>query len=126
MPNALVIDDDEGMREAFEMLLSLEDFDTRMAADGTDGLRMARERRPDVIVLDVMMPGLDGRDVARDLRADPRLRDVPIVFCSALSDESDIWAGWQAGANSYVPKPFDPARFISEVLRVLHLTSQAA
>lgn len=126
MLNALVIDDDPGMREAFDLLLSFEDFETRLAEDGATGLRMAREQRPDVIVLDVMMPGLDGRDVARDLRADPRLREVPIVFCSALSDESDIWAGWQAGANSYVPKPFDPDRLISEILRVLHPTPQAA
>lgn len=126
MLNALVIDDDPGMREAFELLLSLEDFEIRLAADGTTGLRMARQQRPDVILLDVMMPGLDGRDVARDLRTDPLLRDVPIVFCSALSDESDIWAGWQAGANSYVPKPFDPDRLISEVLRVIYPTPLAA
>lgn len=126
MLNALVIDDDAGMREAFEVLLSLEDFDIRLAADGTTGLRLARQQRPDVIVLDVMMPGMDGRDVANHLRSDPQLRDVPIVFCSALSDESDIWAGWQAGANSYVPKPFDPDRLISEVLRVIYPTPQAA
>lgn len=126
MLNALVIDDDAAMRDTLELLLSLEDFEIRLAADGTTGLRMAREQRPDVILLDVMMPGLDGRDVARDLRSDQHLRDVPIVFCSALSDESDIWAGWQAGANSYVPKPFDPDRLISEVLRVIYPTRLAA
>lgn len=124
--NALVIDDDAAIRVALELLLSFEDFDARLAADGPSGLRMAHERRPDVIVLDVMMPGMDGRAVARELRSRPGLRDVPIVFCSARSAEDEIWAGWQAGANSYVPKPFDPDQLVSEILRVIRPGSRAA
>lgn len=116
---ALVVDDDRAIREAVQMLLSFEDFEVRLAGDGLTGLRMAREERPDVIILDVMMPGLDGYGVAERLGADPSLSDVPIVFCSALAGEADVWEGWLGGAASYVPKPFDVDRLVSEVLRVV-------
>lgn len=116
---ALVVDDDPAIRQALELLLSLEDFDVRLAEDGPTGLLLAQVERPDVIVLDVMMPEMDGHEVAERLRADPDLADVPIVFCSALAGEADVCNGWLSGAASYVPKPFDVDHLVSEILRVV-------
>ena len=117
--NVLVADDDLTVRETLQLVFHLEDFSTRFAIDGARCLAMAREQRPDVIVLDIMMPELDGHAVARQLRADPELEDVPIVFCSALAGDADIWTGWRLGADSYIPKPFDPDRLVAELRRVV-------
>lgn len=116
--SALIIDDDPQIRDTLELLFALEGFETRTAFDGPSGLAAARRIRPSLIILDVMMPGLDGHAVARELRADPSLAEVPIIFCSALTDERHIWEGWRAGADSYIAKPFDIEQLIAEVHRI--------
>lgn len=116
---ALVVDDDPAIRQAMELLLSLEDFDVLLAEDGPTGLLLAQVGRPDVIILDVMMPEMDGYEVAERLRVDPHLAEVPIVFCSARAGEADVCNGWLSGGASYVSKPFDVDHLVSEVLRVV-------
>jgi CheY-like chemotaxis protein len=115
----LVVDDEAPIRDMLDLVLSLEGFEVYTAADGLSAIELAKSLEPDVIVLDIMMPGLSGREVAELLRQAPQTADTPIIFCSALAASDDVWAGYQAGATSYVSKPFDNAVIIDEVLKSL-------
>jgi DNA-binding response OmpR family regulator len=89
------------------------------ASDGRQGLELARRERPDLVLLDVMMPELDGWSVARELAADDETRDIPIIFLTARADPADRRLGEQLGGVGYVIKPFDPVTigdFVEEVL----------
>ncbi len=114
----LVIEDDPTVVDMLLMVLEVEGFSVDVAADGERGLELARRSRPDVIVLDVMMPKVDGWAVAEALQGDPDLASVPVVFCTANADEASTWRGWKLGAASYVTKPFDNDELISELNRV--------
>ncbi|MFN8596688.1 MAG: ATP-binding protein [Anaerolineae bacterium] len=103
----LVIDDESGARKTLENLLFSEDYDVRFAVDGLDGLTQAQVWLPDVIVLDVMMPGLDGFEVCRRIRADARLEQVPIILLTALDDRQAKLKGLEAGADEFLTKPID-------------------
>jgi DNA-binding response OmpR family regulator len=89
------------------------------AADGETGLALARKERPDLILLDVMMPGLDGWDVARQLAADPETSEIPVVFLTARAGEDDRRLGASLGGAGYVLKPFDPVQIGELVEEVL-------
>lgn len=114
---ALVIDDDPIIGELLEVVLGLEGYQVIVTHSGHEGLEESRLRRPDVIVLDVMMPSLDGWAVADTLQDDSDLRTIPIIFCTAKTSPEDVWAGWQRGAASYVCKPFANEQLVAEVLR---------
>lgn len=114
---ALVIDDDPVIGEMLGLVLGLEGYEVTVTGGGHEGLEHARRHRPDVIVLDVMMPSLDGWAVADALQEDHDLRSIPIVFCTAKTGADDVWAGWQRGAASYVCKPFVNEELVAEVLR---------
>lgn len=101
---ALVVDDEETLSDLLRMALRSEGWDTRIAADGHTALRLAREFEPDVVVLDVMMPGIDGLEVLRRLRADGN--DAPVLFLTAKDGVDDRIAGLTAGGDDYVTKPF--------------------
>ena len=115
--DVLVIDDDLTIAEMVAVFLRIEGFEVTVAGSGEDGLLAAMSDPPDVIVLDVMMPKLDGWQVASKLRNHTELADVPIVFCTALGDDESVWQGWQYGAASYLTKPFDPGHLVAEVSR---------
>lgn len=104
----LSIEDQPDIRRLIRMTLEFKGYEVLEAGDGAEGLRLARQSPPDLILLDVMMPGMDGREVARTLQADPRLREVPIVMISALGHAPDIEAGLGSGARHYLVKPFSP------------------
>lgn len=114
----LVIEDDPAVGDMLLMVLEVEGFIVDVATDGHAGLDLARSCRPDVIVLDVMMPRIDGWAVAEALQQDPDLASVPIVFCTSKADADSTWRGWRLGAASYLTKPFDNEALISELLRV--------
>lgn len=114
---ALVIDDDPVIGEMLGVVLGLEGYQVAITLGGHEGLEEARQHRPDVIVLDVMMPSLDGWAVADALQEDPDLRAIPIVFCTAKTMPEDVWTGWRHGAASYVCKPFVNEELVDEVLR---------
>jgi CheY-like chemotaxis protein len=115
----LVIDDEKAIRLLCRVNLEAEGIVVDEAADGISGLDQARTAPPDVILLDVMMPGLDGWQVAEQLVADERTRSIPIVFLTARADFRDRERGLEAGGIAYLTKPFNPvelARLIEELL----------
>lgn len=105
-PRILIIEDERGMVQSLTWHFNREGFETHVAADGPEGLRKAQTLLPDVILLDLMLPGMKGVDVCRELRAGEKTRDIPIIMMTALSDESDQLVGFSVGADDYVTKPF--------------------
>lgn len=114
MKNILIVDDHADIRRLIRMTLEFEDYDIREAADGETALRMAREQLPDLVLLDVMMPGaVNGLEVCRRLRAEVPAAQAPrVIMLSARGQASDREAGLQAGANVYLVKPFSPLQLI--------------
>jgi CheY-like chemotaxis protein len=118
VPRVLVVDDDEVIRRLITLNLELEGYDVHTAVDGIDGLQRARDLRPDVVTLDVMMPGLDGWQTTLRLRADPDLARTPVCLITALAQQADIARGAQVGADAYLTKPFDPADLVATIRRL--------
>lgn len=112
----LIIEDEEALLLAMAHHLRREGYEVLTAARGDDGLRLAREREPDAIVLDLMLPGVDGMGVCRALRRDSR---VPIIMVTALGGEGDRIAGLDTGADDYLPKPFGMRELLARVRALL-------
>lgn len=112
----LVVDDDETVREVLRRYLTRDGHQVLEAADGVTGLNLARTQHPDLLVLDLMLPGMDGLDVCRELR---RSSTVPVIMLTALGEESDRVVGLEYGADDYVVKPFSPRELALRVGRVL-------
>ena len=119
MTKVLVIDDEEPIRLLCRVNLQLENMDVLEAADGPTGLDQAREHRPDVILLDVMMPGLDGWRVAEKLLEDDRTNEIPIIFLTARAEFRDRARGLDIGGVDYVTKPFNPLELAPLVRELL-------
>ncbi|HEY7100236.1 MAG TPA: response regulator [Mycobacteriales bacterium] len=117
-PRVLVVDDEAVIRQLIVINLELEGFEVHEAVDGLDALEKAREVDPDVVTLDVMMPGLDGITTARRLRSDPLTSRARIVLISARTRPADLEQGVEAGADEYVIKPFDPDDVVDAVRRL--------
>jgi DNA-binding response OmpR family regulator len=107
MQTILVVDDDELVSRTLQRALKLYDYQVMVANSGTEGLQLARRHRPDLIVLDVVMPGTDGYQVCRQVRGDPLLKDTPILFLTAKSKDEDKIEGFRAGGDDYLAKPFN-------------------
>jgi DNA-binding response OmpR family regulator len=115
----LFADDDPGMRAIVYINLEAEGFEVTVVDDGETALMEVERSLPDLIVLDVMMPGRDGFDVLEQLKARPRTAVIPVVLLTAKAADADVWEGWKSGADYYMTKPFDPgelARFAHQVL----------
>ncbi|WP_324652638.1 MtrAB system response regulator MtrA [Georgenia sp. H159] len=108
----LVVDDDTALAEMIGIVLQGEGFDTVVCPDGPQALEMYRAEQPDLVLLDLMLPGLDGIEVCRLIRAES---GVPIVMLTAKSDTIDVVAGLEAGADDYIPKPFKPKELVARV-----------
>jgi len=117
-PRVLVVDDEAVIRQLIALNLELEGFEVYQAEDGLDALDKARDLVPDVVVLDVLMPRLDGWMCAQQLRTDPATRGCRIVFVSALIRPADVERGLALGAEAYLTKPFDPEEIIDTVRRL--------
>ncbi|MGH2538841.1 MAG: response regulator transcription factor [Candidatus Promineifilaceae bacterium] len=107
MQTILVIDDDELVARTVQRMLKLSEYQVVVAHSGAEGLQMARRHLPGMVVLDIVMPGADGFQVCRQLRGDPLLKDVPILFLSALGGDNDRIEGFRAGGDDYLTKPFN-------------------
>jgi DNA-binding response OmpR family regulator len=115
----LVIDDERSIRLLCRINLAASGMEVLEAADGSTGIELARSERPDLVLLDVMMPGLDGWEVARRLAADPATSEIPIVFLTARAGATDRHLGGRLGGVGYVVKPFDPIEIGNVVEDVL-------
>ena len=122
----LVVEDDQHIRELVLLHLGLEGLGTASAADGAQGLQLARTERFDLIILDVMLPGLDGITVCRAIRRESHLKDVPILMLTARREESDKVNGLESGADDYLTKPFGVREFIARVRALLRRRRTAA
>lgn len=103
---------------------SLEGFDVDTASRGEEALAKAREKRPDIIVLDVMMPGMDGWEVCRRLKEESETGTIPVIFLSARSQEEDRQRGLDLGVEAYVTKPFDPGQLVELVWTTVRARSE--
>ncbi len=115
----LVVDDEEDIRELVELNLSREGLKVIGSETGEQGLKMAQSQRPDLIVLDLMLPGMDGLEVCRRIKADPKTRQIPVVMLTAKGEEADIVAGLELGAEDYITKPFSGRVLAARVRRIL-------
>lgn len=106
-PRILVIEDEESVRRNVVRLLDLEGYRVEEAVNGADGVAAALSRKPDLVICDIGMPGLDGFGVLARLRAEPATAGIPFVFLTASADVEDESTGYKLGANDYVVKPFD-------------------
>jgi len=103
----LVIDDDDLVSRTLQRALKMYDSQVMTANSGIEGLQLARRHRPDLFILDIMMPGVDGYQVCRQIRGDPLLQDVPVLFLTAKAKDEDKIEGFRAGGDDYLVKPFN-------------------
>jgi two-component system alkaline phosphatase synthesis response regulator PhoP/two-component system response regulator VicR len=104
----LVVDDDPQIVRVVEINLTQEGYTVRTAADGEDALAAVAQERPDLIILDVMMPRMDGFETLKRLKADPALAEIPVIMLTARAQDEDVFEGYGTGAKWYLTKPFEP------------------
>ena len=126
MQKILVVDDDPGIRDVVCFALQKAGYATAVAADGEQALARFAADKPALVVLDILMPELDGVEVCRRLRADPRGRATPIVFLSSKDDEVDRIVGLEVGGDDYMAKPFSPRELVARVRAILRRASAPA
>ena len=115
MSRILVVEDDTDIASLIVHFLTPAGYESEVVANGSDALAAARRRPPDLIILDRMLPGLDGLEICRALRADPDLGAVPILMLTARAEEVDRIAGFETGADDYVTKPFSPKELVARI-----------
>ena len=120
--NILVVEDDDIVALTIERCLRRENYRVTLANSGLDGLQQARRHKPELVILDVIMPGMDGYAVCREMRADPILSDVPILFLTAKTKPEDRITGFNVGADDYLGKPFNLDELTLRVRAILRRT----
>ncbi len=125
MATILVIDDDELVSRTLQRTLKLYNYQVMVANSGPEGLQLARRHRPDLLVLDIMMPGMDGYQVCRQIRGDPLLADLPVLFLTAKGKDEDKIEGFRAGADDYLSKPFNMEELQLRVKAILRRSTPA-
>jgi two-component system alkaline phosphatase synthesis response regulator PhoP/two-component system response regulator RpaA len=124
MATILVIDDDELVSRTLQRALKMYDYQVMTANSGIEGLQLARRHRPDLFILDIMMPGVDGYQVCRQIRGDPLLKDLPVLFLTAKAKDEDKIEGFRAGADDYLVKPFNMQELELRVKAILRRVTQ--
>jgi len=122
----LVVDDEADIRELVRLNLAREGYEVADCETGEQALSLARTTRPDLIVLDLMLPGMDGLEVCRRLKADPRTSHILVVILTAKGEEADVVAGLEIGADDYVTKPFSGKVLVARVRRLLRKATEPA
>jgi DNA-binding response OmpR family regulator len=115
----LIVEDDPSVLRATSYILEKEGYDVITAQNGLEGLKKAREDNPDLLILDVMLPGIDGFEICHNLRGEPETADLPILMFSAKGQESDKATGMKMGANDYLVKPVDRIVLLDKVAGLL-------
>jgi DNA-binding response OmpR family regulator len=122
----LVIEDEIDILDVVEYNLSSEGYKVLKALDGESGLLIAREKNPALILLDLMLPGMGGKQVCQKLKQDPLTRDIPVIMVTAKSEETDVIVGLGLGADDYVTKPFRPKELVARIQAVMRRSGAAA
>jgi adenylate cyclase len=120
-PRILIVDDNETNRDILLARLGPQGYDLKQAADGEEALAATKEHLPDLILLDIMMPKIDGIEVCKRIKNDPTMPFTPIILCTAKADSKDVVAGLEAGADEYLTKPIDQTALVARVKSVLRL-----
>ena len=115
MYSVLIIEDDPSYRYVMEVILQQEGFAVRTASCGADGIALLHENTPDLILCDILMPGMDGHSVLETLKDEKSLADLPFIFVTAMADRDDIRRGMSAGADDYLTKPFSAEELLAAV-----------
>jgi DNA-binding response OmpR family regulator len=116
----LLVDDSPTAILWQRMILEEDQYEIVVATDGEEGIRAARAERPDLVLLDVMMPRMSGFEVLRTLRAEADLRDIPVIMVTTRGATPDVMEGYESGCNEYVTKPLDRAELLTKVRSYLH------
>jgi two-component system alkaline phosphatase synthesis response regulator PhoP len=111
----LIVDDENYILHILDFSLGAEGYEVITAEDGEEAVRKTKEERPDLVVLDVMMPKVDGFDACRAIKRDPELSGTPVILLSAKGRDIDQKQGYEAGADDYITKPFSPGRLVDRV-----------
>ena len=117
----LIVDDEPHIVEVVRVCLDDSGLELMEAADGEHALDLTRQAHPDLVILDVMIPKMDGYAVCREIKGDPGTQGIPVILLPATGQAADIEEGQQAGADSYLTKPFSPLKLLAEVYRHLSL-----
>jgi len=115
----LIVEDEEDIAELLEYNLQRQGFEAEAVGSGEEGLELTRTIEPDLLILDLMLPGLSGLEVCRKLKEDPETEKIPVIMLTAKGEEEDIIAGFEAGADDYITKPFQPRILVARVRAVL-------
>jgi two-component system phosphate regulon response regulator PhoB len=118
-PRILIIEDERGLTQTLSWYFNREGFETFIAHDGAEGLRKAQTILPDAVLLDLMLPGMSGLDICRELRSGERTKNIPIIMTTAKAEESDQLVGYKMGADDYVTKPFSNKVLLEKVKALL-------
>ena len=119
MAKILIADDDPTIIHLLTVNLEMEDYEVVVAQDGLQAVTMANQDPPDLIILDIMMPNMDGWAARDELLKSPTLADIPVIFLSARAQQADLRRGLEAGAAEYITKPFDPVDLLKIIEEVL-------
>ncbi|KGF71945.1 chemotaxis protein CheY [Neosynechococcus sphagnicola sy1] len=119
MSTVLVVEDSVAQRQMITDLLQGSGLNVTVAGDGVEALACVEGQRPDLIVLDIVMPRMNGYEVCRRLKTDPKTQGVPIVMCSSKGEEFDRYWGMRQGADAYIAKPFQPTELVGTVKQLL-------
>ncbi|MCM2272467.1 MAG: response regulator transcription factor [candidate division Zixibacteria bacterium] len=122
--SVLIIEDEEDIRELVNYNLSKEGYQTTAVESGEEGFKTAKSKQPNLIVLDLMLPGMDGLEICKLLKADPKTQHIPIVMLTAKGEESDVVTGLELGADDYLTKPFSPKVLVARIRTILRRKSK--
>lgn len=125
MAKILIAEDERDIRDLITFTLQFSGYQVAAASNGEEAVQMARQEKPDLILMDVRMPRKTGYEACMELKADPAFKDVPVVFLSAKGQDSEIEAGYQAGATAYLLKPFAPDQLIARIREILQAHGKA-
>lgn len=114
----LAVDDERHIVRLVQVNLERQGYQVVTAYDGKEALEKVASEQPDLVVLDVMMPYMDGFEVLQNLRKNPATRDLPVIMLTAKAQDADVFRGWQSGVDCYLTKPFNPMELISFVKRI--------
>src|SRR6058998_3879947 len=120
----LAVDDERHIVRLVEVNLARAGYQVVTAFDGREALQKVEAEKPDLVVLDVMMPYMDGFEVLKNLKADPNTMDIPVIMLTAKAQDADVFRGWQSGVDCYLTKPFNPMELLTFVKRIFESISQ--